>query len=182
MLLKRTWTCAKFVEKSVSKRWDTAKHFNICFRCLGDGHRGKSCPRNLPCGKNGCKKLHHVLSHRNDDRQVKANSKCYILDKSFPTKTCHNPAESTRIVTKNLHVHQGTEGNDKTKELQMQKQNDFSADFRRLPTGSVVMTQGDRKCKVGNATVKQCTNRRMAENGFAPPLGNFADISCFVEN
>ena len=26
------------------------------------------------------------------------------------------------------------------------------------------------------------TNRRMAENGFAPPLGNFADISYLVEN
>ena len=24
--------------------------------------------------------------------------------------------------------------------------------------------------------------RRMAENGFAPPLGNFADISYLVEN
>ena len=26
------------------------------------------------------------------------------------------------------------------------------------------------------------TFRRMAENGFAPPLGNFADISYLVEN
>ena len=26
------------------------------------------------------------------------------------------------------------------------------------------------------------TYRRMAENGFAPPLGNFADISYLVEN
>ena len=25
-------------------------------------------------------------------------------------------------------------------------------------------------------------DRRMAENGFAPPLGNFADISYLVEN
>ena len=25
-------------------------------------------------------------------------------------------------------------------------------------------------------------NRRMAENGFAPPLGNFEDISYLVEN
>ena len=26
------------------------------------------------------------------------------------------------------------------------------------------------------------STRRMAENGFAPPLGNFADISYLVEN
>ena len=51
----KIWTCAKFVENSVSKRWDIAKRFNLCFRCLGDGHRGSSCPRNLPCGENGCK-------------------------------------------------------------------------------------------------------------------------------
>ena len=101
--------------------------------------------------------MRHVLLHRNDDWQIKANSKCYILNKSFPTKTCHNPAESTCIVTKNLHVHRGTEANDKTKESQMQTLDDYSADFRGLPTSSVVMTEGDRKCKVGNATLKECT-------------------------
>ena len=158
----KIWTCSKFVGNSVSKRWDTAKHFNLCFRCLGDGHRGKSCPRSLPCGENGCKKLHHVLLHRNDDLQVKANSKCYILNKSFPTKTCHTPAESRRIVTNNLHVRLGTEGNDKTKESQMQTEDDYSADFRGLPTGPVVLTQGDRRCKVSNATIKQCTKAGFA--------------------
>ena len=144
----KIWTCAKFVEKSVSKLWDTAKRFNLCFRCLGDGHRRKSCPRNLPCGENGCQKLYHVLLHPNYDRQINANSKCYILNKSFPTKTCHNPAESRRIVTNSLHVHQGMEGNDKTKESQMQTQDDYSVDFRGLSTGPVVLTQGDRRCKV----------------------------------
>ena len=158
----KIWTCAKFMENSVTKRWDIAKRLNLCFRCLGDGHREKSCPRNLPCGKNGCKKLHHVLLHRNDDRQVKANSKCYILNKYFPSKSCHYPAESRRIVTNNLHVHRGTEGNDKTKESQMQTQDDYSADFRRLPTGPVVLTQGDRRCKVSNATIKQCTKAGFA--------------------
>ena len=111
----KIWNCAKFVGKSVSKRWDIAKRFNLCFRCLCDGHRGKFCPTNPPCGENGCRKLHHVFLHRNDDRQAKANSKCYILNKSLPTKTCHNPAESRRIVTNKLHVDPGTEGNDKTK-------------------------------------------------------------------
>ena len=103
-----------------------------------------------------------MLLHRNDDRQVKANSKCYILNKYFPTKSCHNPAESRRIVTNNLHVHRGTEGNDKTKEWQMQTQDDYSADFRRLPTGPVVLTPGDRRCKVSNATIKQCTKAGFA--------------------
>ena len=29
---------------------------------------------------------------------------------------------------------------------------------------------------------EKCSYRRMAENGFAPPLGNFVDISYLVEN
>ena len=96
--------------------------------------------------KMDAKKLHHVLIHRNDDRHIQTNSICYILNKYFPTKTCHNPAESRRIMTNNLHVYRGTEGNDKTKESQMQTQDDYSADFRGLPPGPVVLTQGDHIC------------------------------------
>ena len=33
-----------------------------------------------------------------------------------------------------------------------------------------------------NLYFKVIVYRRMAENGFAPPLGNFADISLLVEN
>ena len=50
----KIWTCPKFMEKSVSQRWDTAKRFKLCFRCLGDGHIGKSCQRRQPCGRNEC--------------------------------------------------------------------------------------------------------------------------------
>ena len=53
--------------------------------------------------------------HRNDDRQVKENSKCYILNKSFHTKTCHSPANARCIVANNLHVDRGMEGIDKAK-------------------------------------------------------------------
>ena len=151
----KIWTCAKFVEKCVSKRWVAAKRLKLCFRCLRDGHRGKSCPRSLPCGENGCQKLHHVLLHSDNDWQVKAKSKCQILNKPFPTKACHNPREARRIVTNKLD--RGTEGNDTTKTSPMETQDDYSADFSGLPTVPLAMTQGDRRCKVGKATIKQCT-------------------------
>ena len=109
----KIWTCLKFIEKSVSQRWDTAKRFKLCFRCLGDGHIGKSCQRRRPCGRKECQKSHHVLLHSNDNQQVEAKSKCHILNKSFPTKTCHNPREARGIMTDKLD--RGTEGNDKTK-------------------------------------------------------------------
>ena len=123
-------------------------------------HIGKSCPRSLPCGEKGCQKLHHVLLHIDNDWQAKAKSKCHILNKSFPTKTCHNEREARRIVTNKLD--RGTEGNDKTKTSQMETQDDYSADFSDLPTVPVVMTKGDRRCKVGNATIKQCTKAGIA--------------------
>ena len=154
--------------KCVSKRWDAAKCFKLCFRCLGDGHRGKSCPRSLPCRENTCKKLHPVLLHRNDDRQVKATSKCYILNKCFPTKTCHNPYEARRIMINKLD--RGLEGNDKPKASQMETQDDYSADFSGLPTVPVAMTQRDTICKVGNATIKHCT-----KTGIALELQNQSD-------
>ena len=104
------------------------------------GIEGKSCPRSLPCGQNGCKKMHHVLLHRNDDRQVKAKPKCYIPNKSFPDKTCHNPPGARHIVTNNLD--RATEGHDKTKESQMETQDDYTADFRGLHIVPIVFAQG----------------------------------------
>ena len=100
-------------------------------------------------------KMHHVLLHRNDDRQVKAKPKCYIPNKSFPDKTCHNPPGARHIVTNNLD--RATEGHDKTKESQMETQDDYTADFRGLHIVPIVFAQGDHRCKVGNAIIKQCT-------------------------
>ena len=53
----------------------------------------------------------------------------------------------------------------------METQDDYSADFSGLPTVPVVLTQGDRRCKVGNATIKQCTKA-----GFALELDNQSEI------
>ena len=54
-----------------------------------------------------------------------------------------------------------------------------------LPRQSSTIASKDNQSK--NKSVKRgfLLNwgiRRMAENGFAPPLGNFADISYLVEN
>ena len=85
------------------RRLDIAKRFKLCFRCLGDAHRGKSCQRSRPCGQNGCHKLHHVLLHNIDNRQVEAKS-----------KRCLSNPEARHIDTNILSADQrtsGTEGN-----------------------------------------------------------------------
>ena len=58
------WSCSVFKQKSVSDRLDTSKQLQLCFRCLADGHNGKSCPRSRQCGINESKQLHHRLLHR----------------------------------------------------------------------------------------------------------------------
>ena len=100
--------CEKFLEKNVPRRWDIAKRFKLCFRCLGDGHRGKSCQRSRPCGQNGCHKLHHVLLLNIDNRQVEAKS-----------KRCLSNPEARHIKTNILSTDQrtsGTKGNNISQE------------------------------------------------------------------
>ena len=81
--------CQMFIDKNVPGRWDTAKRLKLCFRCLAYGHMGKSCKNSRPCGQYGCQKLHHVLLHRDDNRQNEANYKCCLLNQHEHVKTSH---------------------------------------------------------------------------------------------
>ena len=47
----------------VSRRWECAKKFKLCFRCLGEGHQGQSCFWNRVCGLEGCQEVNHRLLH-----------------------------------------------------------------------------------------------------------------------
>ena len=59
----RIWECQLFLQKDASERWNIAKRFQLCYRCLAEGHQGKSCRRTRRCGTNGCLKVHHRLLH-----------------------------------------------------------------------------------------------------------------------
>ena len=54
----RIWQCKAFIQEDISERWNIVKRFQLCYRCLAEGHNGKSCPRTRRCGKNGCHKVH----------------------------------------------------------------------------------------------------------------------------
>ena len=58
------WSGQIFVQRSVRDRWAVAKWLQLCFRCLGEDHQGKSCPRSRTCGLNGCTGMHHRLLHK----------------------------------------------------------------------------------------------------------------------
>ena len=58
------WACGDFKQLDIPKRWECAKKFKLCFRCLGEDHLGQYCNRTRVCGQNGCKEVHHRLLHR----------------------------------------------------------------------------------------------------------------------
>ena len=162
----KIWTCQKFMENTVSGRWDIAKSSKLCFRCLGDGHIWKACRRSRPCGHNGCQKLHHVLLHSNDNRQGESKSKRCLLNRSNRTVVCHNTPDAVRVES-NISTDRGTygtEGNDRTHNSPMQTQDGYTVDTRgRLPAVPVRLTQGDRRRNVDNAIIiKPCTGADIA--------------------
>ena len=97
--------------------------------------------------------------YTDDNLQVKTKSKCYILKKSFPNRLCDNPPRARRKETNNLD--QATEGNNKTKQSHIETQGNHSANFTSLPTVPV-LTQENRRCKVGNTTMYHCTKAGIA--------------------
>ena len=58
------WNCREFIRRKLADRWNVAKRLQLCYRCLAQGHQGKTCPRSQPCGQDGCIKLHHRLLHK----------------------------------------------------------------------------------------------------------------------
>ena len=105
----KIWNCEKFLNKTIPGRWDAAKRFELCFRCLAEGHRGNSCTASQPCGQNGCQELHHKLLHRNNKQQIGNKTKRRLSN-------CQGNANSSnnKYIRRRLFVDRdisGTEGN-----------------------------------------------------------------------
>ena len=64
------WACKQFKDMNIQQRWDCAKIKNLCYRCLGDNHRGRDCTRSRVCGLSGCKYNHNRLLHENKSVQA----------------------------------------------------------------------------------------------------------------
>ena len=77
------WQCKVFKQEDVLERWNIAKRFQLCYRCLAEGHRRKSCQRTRQCGKNGCHKVHHRLLHLHQD-----TSRSAVFEAESNTRPC----------------------------------------------------------------------------------------------
>ena len=60
--------CKQWTSMTVSQRWKVAKEVGLCYRCLCEGHRGKTCAHERKCGINGCPRSHH--RHLHSDQQT----------------------------------------------------------------------------------------------------------------
>ena len=61
--------CQVFSGWSTEKKWEAAKRFGVCYRCLNDDHLRQQCTKSKACNITGCKKTHHPLLHDSQHRQ-----------------------------------------------------------------------------------------------------------------
>ena len=105
----RIWQCKAFMQEDISERWNIAKRFQLCYRCLAKGHNGKSCPRTRRCGKNGCHKVHHKLLHLHQETERSAGFEAKLNTGPCNTDLQHRHQRQEAPCSSNLTF--VTEGN-----------------------------------------------------------------------
>ena len=164
--------CPEFYQKTVHERWDVAKRFQLCFRCLGERHSGKSCQRSRPCSLNGCRELHYKLLHnqstyRSDFTEPKSGFLSSIEPKLVDeTRDGHQDLDST---SPDLDT-SGMEGNEQNHQTTMMTQNEYRPDFVALRTVPVVLRNGTRTLKV-NALLDDASTKAYLNADVAAELG-----------
>ena len=159
------WSCADFIQKSVPDRWNIAKQFQLCFRCLAVGHHGKSCPRSRQCGLNECQQLHHTLLHKSESRLPQLHSQNDTqVNRTGGIKTDDLPPESARMAIDRIVP--VTEGNAQTT---MMTQEQITA-FIGLRTVPVILINGDR-CRTVNALLDDASTKTYVNADVAAKLG-----------
>ena len=157
------WNCANFIHLSLPDRWDTAKDLKLCFRCLGDNHFGKSCPRSRLCGQNGCKELHHKLLHRSEDTKPNRPS-----SEETMVKQIGNSRENANLPEQ--PVSSTTEGKASSEQMTMVSQNHIREDYVGLRTVPVKVKNGDRWMTV-NALLDDASTKTYINADVAAELG-----------
>ena len=154
----------------MSKRWNLAKLFQLCYRCLAEGHYGNSCARSQPCGQNGCLKLHHRLLHQDDcqsevTEQTQSNTEPNIFGNAEPNQ---GRSESDAYLVDSATS--GMEGNGREKQTTMMAQECIETEFIALRTVPVILRNGSRSLKV-NALLDDASTKTYVNEEVAAELG-----------
>ena len=163
--LHGVWVCGDFKQLDVPKRWECAKKFKLCFRCLGEG---QYCNHTKVCGQNGCRELHHRLLHRDhngsqtDVTRLDLNHKANKNEVNLETKGRSTETETSNKTEKEL-IGQKVEHNDTT----MMIESTVTIVLRTIP---VYIRNGNRKLQV-NALLDDASTKTYLNADFAADLG-----------
>ena len=152
------WSCAKFIQQSVPGRWNIAKQCQLCFRCLAEGHHGKSCKQSQHCGINCCQKLHHRMLHKCETTRPQLCKTEKIRKQRTLTSSASDATCLLDNVTEGKYQTRVTEGNDGIRE------------FTGLRTVPVLLKNGDLSMKV-NALLDDASTQTYVNSDVAVMLG-----------
>jgi hypothetical protein len=147
------WTCDQFRQMAIPKRWEVAKEYRLCFRCLGRGHGGKLCVRSRRCGLDGCQSSHHRLLH--DSKKQSS------LQDPMQQATMERGKETTMLATSpSLHK---------------------VPNFVSLRTVPVYLSNG-RKHVIVNALIDEASTKTYLNTDIAAELGLKGDAQELIVN
>ena len=164
------WRCQIFTQRSVPDRWAVAKRLQLCFRCLGEDHQGKSCQNGRICGLDGCTDMHHCLLHKKNT--VESRSPVtdhaeirHLGDNDF---TKNSRAEQGHVSTNRATFF--TEGNDTAHKAMMVAQSRTKSHSIGLCTAPVILLNKDRSFRV-NALLDDASTKIYVNANIAKELG-----------
>ena len=154
----------------MANRWNFAKHNQLCFRCLAQGHQGKACPRSRQCGQDVCTDLHHRLLHKNGSTRPTVNLDKW--SKVVGTGTMglqDNPSQEVNTGTIGLQDRDSslTDGKEQTT---MVTESNIRANFIGLRTVPVILKNGKRSLKI-NALLDDASTKSYINADVAAELG-----------
>ena len=168
------WSCKKFKEMKPWERWNTAKQFRLCFRCLNRNHIGSSCKATRVCGKDGCQKTHHELLHTtfylsgSNDNLLKKSTLPPLKTDTREIKTmCSATQTDPKTETKNEANFNESNARSHSTRNQVSKDR---GEFIALRTVPVVLKNGNREVKV-NALLDDGSTKSYINADVAAELG-----------
>ena len=167
------WSCNDFIQKSVPERWNIARVFQLCYRCLGATHYGKTCKRSRQCGINACRQLHHKLLHQEDRNSGATEAKTLSSSETVPkvvdmTEPNHGPNGSSSLPLESLTSR--TEGKGREDVTTLMVHEDYQPDFIALRTVPVMVKSGGKSIKV-NALLDDASTKTYINSDVAAELG-----------
>ena len=175
------WNCEVYQKMTVPSRWETAKQFKLCYRCLNSGHQGSLCRRSRVCAVNGCRGNHHRLLHRVQSVNIRSPDQSSPVElnvvegrvESLPSPSVVPPNNSVELpgAETSQRITEGEQRNITERSMTTVTHNESEAlAFVALRTIPVILKNGNRRIEV-NALLDDASTRTYLNSDVAAQLG-----------